>query len=104
MGTAYAALASRAASDAVYAWPGAVISAVTPKVAVQLNYAGALKIYGLTLGRKDLREKVQRLCEPRVYSHEAASRDFGYAPVEFPVGVRSEIREYLAAKAPRPET
>ena len=68
-----------------------------------LAYAGALGVYGLTLGRKDLREKVQRLCEPRVYSHEAASRDFGYAPVEFPVGVRSEIREYLAAKAPRPE-
>ena len=43
VGTAYAALASRAASDAVYAWPGAVISAVTPKVAVQLNCAEALK-------------------------------------------------------------
>lgn len=68
-----------------------------------LAYAGALGIYGLTLGRKDLREKVQRLCEPRVYSHEAASRDFGYDPVEFPVGVRGEIQEYLAAKAAGPE-
>ena len=44
VGTAYAALASRAASDAVYAWPGAVISAITPKVAVQLNYAEELKV------------------------------------------------------------
>ena len=44
VGTAYAALASRAASDAVYAWPGAVISAVTPKVAVQLNCADELKV------------------------------------------------------------
>ena len=43
VGSAYAALASRAASDAVYAWPGAVISAVTPKVAVQLNCADVLK-------------------------------------------------------------
>ena len=43
VGTAYAALASRAASDAVYAWPGAVISAITPKVAVQLNYAEELR-------------------------------------------------------------
>ena len=43
IGTAYAAMASRAASDAVYAWPGAVISAVTPKVAVQLNCAEELR-------------------------------------------------------------
>ena len=37
VGMGYAALASRAASDVVYAWPGAVISAVTPKIAVQLT-------------------------------------------------------------------
>ena len=43
IGSAYAAMASRAASDAVYAWPGAVISAVTPKIAVQLNCADELK-------------------------------------------------------------
>lgn len=44
VGTAYAAMASRAASDAVYAWPGAVISAITPKVAVQMNYAEELRV------------------------------------------------------------
>ena len=43
VGTAYAAMASRASSDMVYAWPGAVISAVTPKIAVQLNCADELK-------------------------------------------------------------
>ena len=43
VGMAYAAMASRAASDVVYAWPGAVISAVTPKIAVQLNSADELK-------------------------------------------------------------
>ena len=37
VGMAYAAMASRAACDMVYAWPGAVISAVTPKIAVQLS-------------------------------------------------------------------
>ena len=63
-----------------------------------LAYAGALAVYGLSFGKKDLREKVQRLCEPRAYSHEAASRDFGYAPVEFAEGVRGEIRDYLAEK------
>ena len=39
IGTAYTALASRAASDMVYAWPGAVISAVTAPIAAQLLYA-----------------------------------------------------------------
>lgn len=68
-----------------------------------LAYAGALGIYGLSLGKKDLREKVQRLCEPRAYSHEAAARDFGYAPVEFAEGVRGEIRDYLARKNRGPE-
>ena len=68
-----------------------------------LAYAGALGLYGLSFGRKDLREKVQRLCEPRAYSHEAAARDFGYAPVEFAEGVRNEIRDYLAAKNGRPD-
>ena len=43
IGSAYAAMASRAAADAVYAWPGAVISAVTPKIAVQLNCEAELK-------------------------------------------------------------
>ena len=44
VGMAYAAMASRASSDMVYAWPGAVISAVTPKIAVQLNCAEELKV------------------------------------------------------------
>ena len=43
VGISYAAMASRAASDVVYAWPGAVISAVTPKIAVQLNYEDELR-------------------------------------------------------------
>ncbi len=43
IGMSYAALASRAAADVVYAWPGAVISAVTPQIAVQLTEADELK-------------------------------------------------------------
>lgn len=39
VGMGYAALASRAASDMVYAWPGAVVSAVTAPIAVQLTMA-----------------------------------------------------------------
>jgi acetyl-CoA carboxylase carboxyltransferase component len=43
VGMGYTALASRAAADVVYAWPGACISAVTPKIAAQLNYADEMK-------------------------------------------------------------
>ena len=43
VGMGYVSQASRAASDMVYAWPGAVISAVTPKIAAQLLYADEMK-------------------------------------------------------------
>lgn len=57
-------------------------------------YAGAWMIYILSLGGIDLREKVQRLAEPRAFGHKAASEDFGYAPVEFAEGIRQEIQMY----------
>lgn len=62
-------------------------------------YVGAWCLYGMTLGRIDYREKVQRLCEPRVYGHEEASRDFGYAPRSFRDGIVDEVKEYLAGKS-----
>jgi acetyl-CoA carboxylase carboxyltransferase component len=43
IGMGYLAQASRAAADVVYAWPGAVISAITPKIAAQLLYADEMK-------------------------------------------------------------
>ena len=61
-----------------------------------IAYAGAWGVYLLTLGRADYREKVQRLCEPRVYPHDEATRDFGYAPRRFAEGVADEIKEYKA--------
>lgn len=59
-----------------------------------IAYAGACLIYTLTLKTVDYREKVQRLVEPRAYSHQKAAEDFGYAPVAFEHGVREEIRKY----------
>lgn len=61
-------------------------------------YAGAWGLYLLTLGRIDLREKVQRLCESRAYPHEEAVRDFGYDPMPFEEGLRREVRAYLQEK------
>lgn len=63
-----------------------------------LAYGGAWLVYLLTFGKKDFREKVQRLCEDRSYPHEEAVRDFGYAPMPFEEGLRLEIEEYLRQK------
>ncbi len=59
-----------------------------------MAYFGAWIIYLLTLGKKDFREKVQRLVEDRVYDHEQAKKDFGYSPVSFEEGVKRQIQEY----------
>lgn len=64
-----------------------------------LAYAGARALNGLSGGRKDYRERVQRLVEERVFSHEEARRDFGYDPLAFAEGVRGEIEAYLASKS-----
>lgn len=61
-----------------------------------IAYAGAWALYAVTLKKKDYREKVQRLCEPRVYSHDEAKRDFGYAPRIFSMGIVNEVEEYKA--------
>jgi len=64
-----------------------------------IAYSGAWILFGLTFGRKDYREKVQRLCEPRVFSHEEATKAFGFAPRNFRVGIIDEIKEYQAMNA-----
>ena len=47
---------------------------------------------------KDIREKVQRLVEPRAFSHSEATKDFGYNPLNFEEGVKPEIEEYIKKK------
>lgn len=63
-----------------------------------LAYTGAWMIYLITLRKKDYREKVQRLCEPRVYSHQDAADAFGYSPRTFEIGVADEIKEYISLR------
>ncbi len=62
-----------------------------------IAYSMAWALYIVTAGKKDYREKVQRLCEPRVYPHEEATRDFGYDPRTFRSAIGDEVREYLKA-------
>lgn len=59
-----------------------------------IAYAGALCVYGVSLTKIDFREKVKRLCEPRVYGHEDAAKDWGYAPRSFEEGIVDEVKEY----------
>lgn len=63
-----------------------------------IAYPGAVMIYIITFGKKDYREKVQRLVEPRVFSHLEATKDFGYDPADFQTGVKNEIMEYIENK------
>lgn len=55
---------------------------------------GAKVLYRLSAKRIDLREKVQRLAEPRAYAHTQASEDFGYAPMPFAQGLQGEVQKY----------
>lgn len=60
-----------------------------------IAYLGAWAVYGLSLKKKDYREKVQRLCEPRVFPHEEATLAFGYSPRTFQDGIVDEVRQYM---------
>lgn len=61
-------------------------------------YSGAWVLYALTFGRKDYREKVQRLCEVRVFDHSKATQDFGYQPMLFKEGIIDEVNDYIQNK------
>lgn len=63
-----------------------------------IAYLGAWIIYLISLKNIDYREKVQRLCEPRVFSHEEATNAFGYNPMSFDEGIVNEVKEYKENK------
>lgn len=55
-------------------------------------FARALKF--VTGGKRDFVEKVLRMGEDRDYDHDAATRDFGYMPEPFEMGLKREVEEY----------
>lgn len=67
-------------------------------VPFELAYFFAWLLYLVTFGKVDFREKVQRLVEPRVYSHKQASIDFGYNPLSFEEGIDGEIDEFVKSQ------
>lgn len=60
----------------------------------KLAYFGAWIVYCLTFLKFDYREKVQRLCEPRVFDYKEATLAFGYSPRTFQEGIIEEIKQY----------
>jgi len=48
-----------------------------------------------SLGKIDYVEKVQRMGEDRSFPHSEASKDFGYEPMPFAVGLEIEVIQYL---------
>ncbi len=53
------------------------------------------KIYNLIFKRALISvEQVQRMQEDKVFSHDEATRDFGYAPLTFEEGIRIQCEEY----------
>ena len=67
-------------------------------VPMGVGVAGARLVKGLTLGKIDYVEKVLRLGEDRSFPHEAATRDFGYEPEPFELGLKREVEEYIHAR------
>lgn len=61
-----------------------------------LGLWGAKAVRALSGGRKDYVEKVLRMGEDRVFSHEDAARELGYEPEDFALGLRREVEEYMA--------
>ena len=67
-------------------------------VPMAVGAAGAWGVRTLSGGRIDLVEKVLRLGEDRSFSHAEATRDFGFEPEPFDVGLKREVEEYLHAR------
>jgi len=64
-------------------------------VPLKLGVFLATILKGVTFGKVDYVEKVQRMSEDRCFSHEDAKKDFGYNPESFENGIAREVKEYL---------
>ena len=67
-------------------------------VPMGVGVAGAWVVKAAHAARIDYVEKVLRLGEDRSFPHEAATRDFGYEPEPFELGLKREVEEYIHAR------
>lgn len=68
----------------------------TSFISVPLNFAVtfATVLKKVSFTKIDLVEKIQRMGENRSYSHDKATRDFGFDPMPFEEGIKMEVEEY----------
>jgi len=64
-------------------------------VPMGMGVFGAKAVKALSLGKVDMVEKVLRLGEDRNFSHDDATRDFGYQPASFNEGLAREVKEFM---------
>lgn len=56
----------------------------------------AAKVYNALFNNAAITvEQVMRMQEDKAFSHEAATKDFGYNPLSFEEGIKEEVEEYL---------
>lgn len=65
-----------------------------PSVPLRAGLGAACAVRLATRGRVDYVERVLRMTEDRSFSHEQATRDFGYRPMPFAEGIAAEVAEY----------
>jgi len=65
-------------------------------VSAPMNFGVILArvLKGVTLGKLDYIERVQRMGEDRSFPHDEATRDFGYQPMALAEGLRLEVEQY----------
>lgn len=59
-----------------------------------ISVSAAYILKFITLGKKDIVEKVLRMNESRVFSNEEARKDFGYTTINFEEGIKEEVEQY----------
>lgn len=67
-------------------------------VPYSISYFGASILNVVSFGKFNIKEKVQRLIEPRAYPHDKARNDFGYNPQSFNEGIEKEILLFINEK------
>lgn len=67
-------------------------------IPIKIGVFSAKAVKLISFGKIDYVEKVQRMTEDRSYSHELATRDFGYDPMEIEKGIQIEVKQYLSLK------
>ncbi|TDL93390.1 NAD(P)-dependent oxidoreductase [Macrococcus brunensis] len=72
----------------------------TVKINMPINLSYCLANYGQKyIPKFPIKgEQVLRMQEDKVFSHEQARKDFGYAPLSFEKGIKNQVQEYLQKK------